>query len=245
MKPKSESLFHFTRNVSSLKGILEHGFAPRFCLEDVHWIYTGTDHFVAYPMVCFCDIPLSRIDEHTAFYGSYGLGMTKRWALLNSLSPVFYSPVDSPQVELAKFLLREWSGTPDEPEEALERKHLVNAHFYNLLTRIKPLSGKMMVGGGLTEKDFYQESEWRYVPPGPSILQQANFATERDKANETMLDRTLRFSPADVRYILVKEDHEIPDLVDFIMTKLGTFSHNELKVLQTRIFSLQSLSLDL
>lgn len=34
---KSNALFHFTKNIDSLKGILENGFSPRFSVEDVEW----------------------------------------------------------------------------------------------------------------------------------------------------------------------------------------------------------------
>lgn len=47
--------------------------------------------FVAFPMVCFCDIPLSRIDEHIGFYGRFGIGMTRKWAEQNGLNPVLYA----------------------------------------------------------------------------------------------------------------------------------------------------------
>lgn len=47
--------------------------------------------FVAFPMVCFCDIPLSRIDEHIGFYGKFGIGMTRKWAEQNGLNPVLYA----------------------------------------------------------------------------------------------------------------------------------------------------------
>ncbi|VEA74309.1 Protein of uncharacterised function (DUF2743) [Salmonella enterica subsp. arizonae] len=90
MKPKSETLFHFTKSSDVLEVILEDGFWPRFCLEDVSWLGFTEYDYVSYPMVCFCDIPLSRISEHVDFYGSFGLGMSKDWAEKNGLNPVFY-----------------------------------------------------------------------------------------------------------------------------------------------------------
>jgi hypothetical protein len=77
MKPKSHTLFHFTKNVEFVKNILLDGFWPRYCLEDLSW-YVFDVGYVAFPMVCFCDIPLSRINEHVGFYGEYGIGVTKK-----------------------------------------------------------------------------------------------------------------------------------------------------------------------
>ncbi len=79
MKPRSDTLFYFTKNIDTLKSILKNGFWPRYSLEDFNW-YNPQMGSIAYPMVCFCDIPLIRPREHVSFYGDYGLGMTKQWA---------------------------------------------------------------------------------------------------------------------------------------------------------------------
>ena len=89
MSPKSDNLFHFTKSIDFLKGILLNGFLPRYCLEDTSYL---TIEYIGYPMICFCDIPISRIGDHTAFYGNYGLGMTKEWGLRNNLAPLLYTP---------------------------------------------------------------------------------------------------------------------------------------------------------
>ncbi|HGF3751173.1 TPA: abortive infection system antitoxin AbiGi family protein, partial [Vibrio parahaemolyticus] len=89
MKPKSQTLFHFTKNLDFVKNILTDGFWPRYCLEDFSWYIHNID-YIAFPMVCFCDIPLSRIKEHVGFYGEYGVGVTKEWAIANRLNPVSY-----------------------------------------------------------------------------------------------------------------------------------------------------------
>ncbi|MFS2265232.1 abortive infection system antitoxin AbiGi family protein [Vibrio vulnificus] len=67
-------LFHFTNNKETLKLIFNHGYWPRYCLEDIRWVNQVNAPYMAFPMVCFCDIPLSRISEHVSFYGNYGLG---------------------------------------------------------------------------------------------------------------------------------------------------------------------------
>ena len=112
---KSNSLFHFTPKEEYLLDILENGFWPRYCFEDIEWLIPKDlknelekqeeDNFletltkelvksnissIAYPMSCFCDIPLSKITAHTDFYGSFGLGMTKEWGIRKRLNPIFY-----------------------------------------------------------------------------------------------------------------------------------------------------------
>jgi hypothetical protein len=41
-------------------------------------------------MVSFCDDPLSLAKDQIESYGSYAIGMTKEWGILNNLNPVVY-----------------------------------------------------------------------------------------------------------------------------------------------------------
>lgn len=84
----SNSVIHFTRKISSLKGILSNDFAIRYCLEEIH----SQNEFIKLliPMVSFCDIPFSQIITQVNSYGSYGIGLSKKWAESNGLNPVLY-----------------------------------------------------------------------------------------------------------------------------------------------------------
>ena len=241
MKPKSDNLFHFTKNIEFLKSILINGIMPRYCLEDSHWVDIDSK-FLAYPMICFCDIPISRISEHTDFYGQYGIGLTKSWGLMNKLTPVIYAPPGSAATRVAEFLFQiSYDGHPEEDK----KKDELSEQIYDLISLIKPVSGQMRFGDDVIEKDFYQENEWRYIPSKTDLLFDHQFEKERDSANLRMEEHRLQISPQDIKYIFVKNDHEIPDLVDFINTKLGSFPHNDLKLLSTRILSLETISADL
>lgn len=46
---------------------------------------------IAYPMVCFCDIPLSQIKNHTNSYGKYAIGLKKEWAQKWHISDTIHS----------------------------------------------------------------------------------------------------------------------------------------------------------
>ena len=78
----SNCLFHFTNSAENLLNILENEFNPRYCLENLKFLDFSpkmTDYFeIAIPMVCFCDIPLSKIKTHISIYGNYGIGMKKK-----------------------------------------------------------------------------------------------------------------------------------------------------------------------
>lgn len=87
MKPKSNNLFHFTKTLEVIKLILKNGLQPSYCLEDNEWMALGDNKHVSFPMSCFCEIPLSRISDHTDFYGDFGLGFSKDWGLKKSFKP--------------------------------------------------------------------------------------------------------------------------------------------------------------
>ena len=91
MTISSDTLFHFTNSVDNLLNILINEFRPRYCLENTGKIFIESGELQqAFPMVCFCDLPLSQSSHHLDFYGSYGIGMKKEWGIKNSINPVFY-----------------------------------------------------------------------------------------------------------------------------------------------------------
>lgn len=245
MTPRSRTLFHFTKSRETLKLILKHGFWPRYCPEDVRWLGQADAKAVAFPMVCFCDIPLSRISDHVNFYGQYGLGMTRDWALKNGLNPILYISGDNGLSAEMRNLNEHFNLLlGDNKVKAKESMRYVYAHS-------KPASGVMVVDGNPVEKDFYLESEWRLVPRHkdvPAYIRE-NIFDDTDKlanANEkTRAHCMLRISPSDVKYIFAKSDADIPDLINFLQTELDHHSHADVKVLMSRVTSLESIQGDI
>lgn len=238
MKPKSESLFHFTKSIDVLKKILKDGIQPRFCLEDIEWL-DGPEGHSAYAMSCFCDIPLARVSEHTDFYGKYGLGLTKEWGVNNNLNPVIYITKNGIVREHVKYL-----GNFDIVNNPKINSEYIH-HKVSLIKLVKPLSGKMIINGKTVVKEFYQENEWRYLPNNNSIIIGSQFEKEKDAENEKAKAYSLKIEPNDIKYIFVNSDDEIPSLIDFINNNLGGYPLNDVKILQSRIISLSTIESDL
>lgn len=93
MAISANSINHYTGSLDNIKSILENGFYLQYCSEDL----MGTRAYLAnsYPMVCFCDIPLSQAENHMDNYGHFGIGLTKQWANSKGLNPVLYLEKDS------------------------------------------------------------------------------------------------------------------------------------------------------
>ena len=243
MKPRSHTLFHFTKSIDALKGILKDGFFPRYSLEDFNW-YNAELGFIAYPMVCFCDIPLTRIDEHVDFYGEYGLGLTRKWAISNGLNPLIYLSQATPISESLSRLLKNNTLGNGYYEGCIE-------DINSIISYTKPVEGSALIGGIATHKEFYQENEWRYVPKAQGIRRWVNKDEYSNSVNLQQLNETakelgtLQISPNDIKYIFVKSDADIPGIIDFIQTELGGNTVNDTKLLLSRVISSESINVDL
>jgi hypothetical protein len=88
MQVTSDTLFHFTTSFNNLKNILLKKFQLTYCHEQ--YLLDSEKHEEYYPMVSFCDIPLSLAKDHIKRYGSYAIGMTKEWGIKNNLNPAVY-----------------------------------------------------------------------------------------------------------------------------------------------------------
>ena len=233
-KPRSSTLFHFTKSIDSLKGIL-----PKYSLEDMSWIF-GLDQHIAHTMICFCDIPLARISEHTQFYGKYGIGMTRDWGEKNNLQPlVYYTSTGTLKASLNYFFLRKFLKDKD------PKIGEYNENFWQIMALAKPVRSTMIVSGSPVEKEFYQESEWRYISNEIDIIVEKDYELKKEKANKEVEKYALKINPADIKYLFVENESDIPPLVDFILNDLGELPYNDLKILLSRIISTTSISSDI
>ncbi len=221
MSPLSpDSLFHFTPSLDNLLSILKNTFYPRYCYEDFDLVDSPPQRFcdVAFPMVCFCDIPLSQLSVHINTYGSYGLGLAKEWGIRKGLNPVIYFSKNSLLAKNIEILtdVFVWQNDP-----------LASA-FGETMFYFKPYKGTFYRGGRAVKSNvrFYDEHEWRYVPSGKTLRSQKNYgflqlesyqdSSSLAQANKELeaQEHRLTFSPNDIKYVIVKEEKEINKMVN-------------------------------
>ena len=165
----SESIFHFTPSLEKVIGILKNGFYPNLCHERIELnAEVLKAHF---PMVCFCDIPLSQIIKHTERYGQYGLGLSKEWGRSKGLNPVLYirkGSTLSAHVQGLKPILLEGgiaeTGFSDQQKTVLD-----------ILRYIKSFEGTSLRGGERRKKNqsssmmnerldmFHPQNQWGFI----------------------------------------------------------------------------------
>lgn len=273
---KSNSLFHFTPKEEYLLDILENGFWPRYCSEDIEWLIPKDlknelekqeeenlfisfikalikDNIssIAYPMSCFCDIPLSKITAHTDFYGGFGLGMTKEWGIRKGLNPIFYLSDNSIIPNLIQsFLLKT---VPIDFWKSIQSEKTNQNTIIQLMKFLKPLSGKMKVNGTEVTKNFDEECEWRYVPASYENNSFQNFLlnflanNNEELQNQNLSTKevaSLKFEPSDIKYIFVPEDSNIPTIIDKINTIFTDCPDDERLLLLSRVISLETIRKD-
>ena len=273
---KSNSLFHFTPKEEYLLDILENGFWPRYCSEDIEWLIPKDlknelekqeednlfisfikdlikDNIssIAYPMSCFCDIPLSKITAHTDFYGGFGLGMTKEWGIRKRLNPIFYLSDNSIIPNLIQsFLLKT---APIDFWKSIQSEKTNQNTIIQLMKFLKPLRGKMKVNGKEVTKNFDEECEWRYAPASdennlfPNFLPNflANNNEELQDSNiVTKKVASLNFEPSDIKYIFVPEDSNIPTIINKINTIFTNYPEHERLLLLSKVISLDTIRKD-
>lgn len=273
---KSNSLFHFTLKEEYLLDILENGFWPRYCFEDIEWLIPKDlknelkkqeeDNFwetltkklikynissIAYPMSCFCDIPLSKITAHTDLYGSFGLGMTKEWGIRKGLNPIFYLSDNSIIPNLIRnFILK---NIPADAINLLFSSELSPNTTLQLMKFLKPLRGRMKANGKEVTKNFDEECEWRYAPASDENNRFPNFLLNiLSGSNEELLNSnaitkklaSLKFEPSDIKYIFVPEDSHIPVIINKINEIFKDYPADERLILLSKVISLDTIKKD-
>jgi hypothetical protein len=248
MAVSSSSIIHFTKTKEALEGILKNNFKLKYCLETI--CMDKVESSTAFPMVSFCDIPLSQVKEHIGKYGSYGLGLTKDWAKKQRLCPVQYVATGS----LYALSLRELinSNLPTEPMKWSDMTVLQRS-VIDVVRYIKNYEGPLTRNGKANQcYRFYDEREWRYVPEidgaFPMIVPGAECDTKSKKAalNTMVSGLRLKFDPSDIKYIIVDSESEISEFVEVIRNAKGkSYSLAETERLTTRIITRDQIESDL
>lgn len=245
-------LFHFTKRKKALFGILKNTFKPSYARER---IYSLNDHRdLAIPMVSFCDLKLHDIKDHIANYGSYGIGLTKDWANRNGLNPVLYTNKDCP---LVADLMRAFTNLFNHTEQirnAIEYTAMADniLMIQNIYRYIKNYEGPLTRRGKIVDKKyrFADEREWRYVPPinTPDIMGFLQMSAVDTAAKKRLWNRRiiykLSFQPDDIRYIIVKNDDDIDQMLRYLRRVKSRYNEETIHRLSSRILTTYQINND-
>ncbi|MGI4862970.1 MAG: abortive infection system antitoxin AbiGi family protein [Janthinobacterium lividum] len=256
MAVSSKSIIHYTENLDTLKSIISDGHLRlKYCLEELK-LFGKRSMSGAYPMVCFCDLPLTMAKEHIKKYGSYGIGFSKEWARTNQLNPVFYLEANS---NINKYITEqsdEYIKNVDVKKvskEELANNFKLEQEFARLTAFCKNHEGPLIRKGKPTIKNytFYDEREWRYVPDSSLLgplrlaLNADNYLADKERYNQGLQAHNLCFEHSDISYIIVKNESDI-DAVSMSLTAKYAEDLNLriMRKLLTKIISVQQIEDD-
>lgn len=254
MAVSANTLFHFTAK-ESLKAILSsQGFFAQYSEEHFEDILPETSIYriTLIPLVSFCDLTimqLTRDSVHTTNFGNYGIGLTKKWGIKRRVSPVVYVHKNSqPSTQLYNLikLFRKFD-KEHEAEEIISqaRRELIDSFKF-----IKPYQGRWQKGKEISrEKEdivYYNEREWRYCPSlaKSKVLSGIKPVAKKIQANlnNGLKKKLIRFTPEDIKFIIVNQKNEIDEFIKTINSM--SITKKEKNELITKIITFQEINED-
>lgn len=219
-------LFKFMTQLDYLKQIIEKkAILPRYNEEIIDYLEIGFLNKIAIPMSCFCDIHLNKLKPHMKEYGTYGIGLNKKWGIEQGIQPVHYINKkshlrnDFSSIFLDVFKMSE--------KERTTYKNYNNYLLMNLLY-MKPVDGKMNKNGVDKDCNFHDEKEWRFIPsfkdistdlPEVIIEKEQMHPKSYNTYSNGILKRPelwLNIDLKEIKYFIVETVQDRKELIQFI-----------------------------
>jgi len=219
----ANSLFHFTKEMKTIVEIIRgKKFLASYNIEDIKDFHPEK-RFVAIPMICFCDIPLKLIDDHTNSFGKFGIGLNKDWGIKNLINPLLYR-IDQEGSMLEKALKVLFS----ENSEMIKQLEAINTieldqfqkstlfladNSIDQAIRISAFTKPYSNGN----RKYYNEREWRFVPENAQfIFPEDNGQAVREILNQDYSRASLSFDLNEIEHVIVSETAEIDSFIALI-----------------------------
>ncbi len=220
---KDQRLFHYTQEFAWLSDMLTNGLWPRYCVEEFDWLL-GRFTCIAFPVVCFCDIPIAAGTAHRDRYGDYAIAVSKDRTSIYDINPVWYVA----------------EGTSIQKHLSDAVHHPVRVTLDTIPPMIKPILPflKSTIGAqpdrGSTNVRklellaFEEELEWRYTPA--SLMDTWKFGHRREivgpSDHDASLASRLVLNHADIENVFVRTNDEVAALITshpLLAGKIGTW----------------------
>lgn len=206
----SNILWHQT-NYRGLRNILKSkSFMCSYSLEEVDEI---VGEKIAFPMVSMCDLPFSELSEYLGKYGDYAIGLTKEWGVKMKFNPIWYY---EPKSRVPQILKKEITDAISNGDDSI-------FSLIGILSYMKKLEGPLP-SHKYSLYRFYDEREVRFVPSAgylaskgnEPMLTSADYKSYKLANGNSSINAVINFDWADVRYIIVKEDKQVPIFLKYL-----------------------------
>lgn len=221
-------LCNYMTRIEYLKEAIRNmAFIPRYVEENLEYLNVQDLHTIAFPMTCFCDIPLTKVKNHMEVYGEYGVAIKKKVCIERDVQPILYlnnsARLKNDLSEAISKLLHE---DPISPEWRMLPDAMLSVLLYS-----KPIVGYM----SRDEWDkphrllFKDECEWRYIPSVlenmPLIIPQDDNTKKGRKYYSKALARDkstwFSFQVDEMEYIIVPNEAAAIEMISAIRSMKG------------------------
>lgn len=221
-----DTLFHFVSKFEYLRDILKRReISPRYCKESFRYLKLGTVKDLAFPMSCFCDIGLQKLESHMECYGAFGVAFPKAWCIEHDFQPVHYLNERAPLAADVRRAFKASQKTLD--RNALGEEEILTNYLLHQLMYFKPYQGMMeyRVDGRKHRKCFTDECEWRYVPDLreeelPMVIADDwkinTYLHEFNKVLGSCSSASIKFNYDDLKYVMIDNISTFADLLSEI-----------------------------
>jgi len=247
IKLSSNTLIKCVKHYDHLLSIFNDGILPRWNLEDFSFLSDSNKDSLrmGFPMVCFSDIPLSKLKDHYEEYGEYAIGLTKEWGMKNGINPVMYlsskdSLVNKYYIKMINSIFSK-SGTHPLEYKKFERINLIKGLRY-----LKPYQGSQ----NGKDRLFYDEKEWRYMPDTeneseifcPESLFDNSNRLISEKKNKVLKKYALNFELEDIKYVILPNDLEVEKFYTYLKSD-RKYKANYVKIIR-KIITAEEIKVD-
>ena len=217
-----DTLFTFTTRLEYLLKYLKNRMiSPRYCDEDIGYLKIMGMRSIAYPMKCFCDINMQKLDVHMAWYGDYGIAFYKSWGMERNIQPVHYL---NEKADLRNDISKVFRAVLREDVVGTKTHEMLKDYLLHELMYYKPYQGKIMnrKTGKVKKKCFADECEWRFIPDVsslefPQVIPEQSFRNSGltelySNSMELKKEVSLCFEYSDIKHIIVQTVEEYKEL---------------------------------
>ncbi|CAK6472698.1 hypothetical protein BFRIG_01891 [Peribacillus frigoritolerans] len=244
-------LFKFMGQLDYLKEIIKNkAIIPRYYEEKIDYLNIEDLDKVAFPMSCFCDIHLNKLVSHMSNYGQYGIGLSKQWGIRQGIQPIHYINQHS---ELRKDFSKVFANaleTTSKGEFTLYNNYLLHDLFF-----MKPLDGQMFRDNRYETRNFHDEKEWRFIPNFNGIETDLPMVIDQEQMNYKSYNAYsqgirkrpelwLNFSYDAIKHIIVSDQNDREELIDYIIEHQIGENDNERYILFSKILVFNELRED-
>lgn len=216
----SSNIFWHQTSYNSLRKILKG--QRLLCAYSVEDVADMAGQNLAFPMVSMCDLPLSEFTEFQGKYDHYSIGLSREWGIKNKFTPIWYYEAKS---RVPQMLRREILNAAKNNSDSI-------TSLIGILSYMKKVEGPLPKHNYSTYR-FYDEREVRFVPSfdyvisggDKPILTEDEYSNYKAVNGSPVINAYVGFEWSDVRYIIVREKHQIERIYSDLAS-LGCDNHH-------------------